>query len=130
MGCYRLPHKFDGVIFRKTILAVCLGLTVILRLSFVLSNMVHKQTDSKVIGDKSLLVLVVMMSATGLGLGIIDEQYRHVVLQISGMVILNGWPLVVILSNQNVKSFVTRRYQTEIDWILARQPNFLHALNS
>ena len=121
----RLPEKFEGLIFRRTTLAICLVVTTLLRLNIGLRNIGigDRQSDSKVIGEKCLLFVIATISGTSFGLLTFGQLYRPIIIQISGAIVLNGWPLVMISSNEKVRSFVKRKYQTEIDWVLETKAN-------
>ena len=114
----RLPIKAEGLLFRRTILSICLISTTLLRINIALRNLVDRQPDSKVISEKCLMFLLLMISATSFILWIIGQQYRHAIFRVNEIIIFNIWPILIIFSNQKMRSFVIRKYQNEIDWML------------
>ena len=109
---YQLKPFNLVILLRFVLLCLALPTMFILRLRIYIFHRGRDQTDSKVVSDKSLILILLLIFCTGLGarLGLVNRLAGR---EVAAYAILNVWPICIMMFSQKLRRYVIRRYDIE-----------------
>ena len=124
---YELDQSNLTVILRFVLMSLSLPTMFILRLKVYLAHRGRNQQDSKVISDKSLIIILLIMVCIGVAVRVklVD---RLIGKEIAAYSILNVWPICLMIFSSKLREFVLRKYELEQQLKDIQNNTFLLAL--
>ena len=115
-----LPFRAESIAIRNIVFGVSASGSFLLRLNFCIrrNTQDRHQSDSKIVSDKSFLVVAIMISATVLYVWLTNGQNRDTVTRIMAIMLLLVWPVAILLCNEQIKEFSARRHPNVVGHLL------------